>query len=518
MAYVLVNNQYDNKPLCSAGAIQIEDIEDEVERAGMEVAISEFGQCPKQIFYEHHPRRMVCQSVEKNLDIDGSGFYVSDVLSRIITVIFDCDAESFGDIHSEANAATLDMLDLLPGKDDDVQCVKMCSNEASVAVEDDKEVREIPTETAKGTTRWDLDHLRSAVLEKSKNIRNLGNAYGDSFSPTKMMSRLSSHFSNSTSIKSDGTQESNSKLFVQLHTGTINSISLSTSGQQSKTTIAAVASQDGYVAIIDYKSKSISRKKQLTKACLSSVSWMQEDIVCGGSDGIVYKYKPSTAQVSNFKAHDDSVSCTCVLNGSSLYTAAWDSTLKEWDMGHNKIPWNSSFSSPSNMLFLPSGAAWSMVGVAPKNILIGSEEGSLSLVDFRANVISLSAKLCTDYIGGVAVCSNRNLFAAAAADGVLRIYDARKFDESILQKDYHSPLRCCAATGDFVLCGAEDGSLHSCTLQTGSSESPAPFFDGATGGAINCISLSKLSETRNVANNCSIGLGFEDGSVCLSTF
>jgi WD40 repeat protein len=186
-------------------------------------------------------------------------------------------------------------------------------------------------------------------------------------------------------------------------------------------------------------------------------------------------------------------------------------------MGQSKIPWNSSFSLPTNMLYHPSGAAWSMVGVAPKSILIGSEEGSLSLVDFRANATALSAKLCTDYIGGVAVCSNRNLFAAAAADGILRIYDARKFGETILQKDYDSPLRCCAATGDFVLCGAEDGNLHSYSLH-GSSESPGPLLHGTTGGAINCISVSKLSGKQNVANNCSIGLGFEDGSVCLSIF
>ena len=158
------------------------------------------------------------------------------------------------------------------------------------------------------------------------------------------------------------------------------------------------------------------------------------------------------------------------------------------------------------------------VNSSSKTILIGSEEGALSLVDFRANVVSLSAKLCTDYIGGVAVCSNGNMFAAAAADGVLRIYDARKFDEIVLQKDYDSPLRCCSAIGDIVLCGAEDGNLHSCSLQPGVSEAPRPVFDGASGGAINCISTYSVFSTQNSGNHCSIGLGFEDGSVCLTAF
>jgi len=506
--------------LIHAGAIKIEDIEDEVERAGIEVAISEFGQCPKQIFHEHHPRRMVCHSEEKAQDNDGSDFYVSGVLSRIISIISEHDASSIDETVSEEHAAKLNMLDLLPSSIDDPVGAEEDKDQADAddqADEKETRIREVPRETSRGN-RWDLDQLRNTVLEKSKNIRNLGNVYGDSFSPTKMMSKLSSHFS--SSIKSTKSEESgnSSKLLLQLHIGNINSISLSTSGQESRDKMAAVASQDGYVAILDHKYRRIARKVQLTKSSASSVSWMKEDTLCGGADGMVYKYKPSTGQVSNFRAHDDSISCMCNLNDSFLYTAAWDSTVKEWDMGENRMPWNSSFSSPSNMIFHPSGAAWSMAGVAPKTILIGSEEGALSLVDFRANVVSLSAKLCTDYIGGVAVCSNGNMFAAAAADGVLRIYDARKFDEIVLQKDYDSPLRCCSAIGDIVLCGAEDGNLHSCSLQPGVSEAPRPVFDGASGGAINCISTYSVFSTQNSGNHCSIGLGFEDGSVCLTAF
>ena len=58
MAALAADNVF--RHLTYEGAIDPESISDVVERAAVEVAINEFGQCPHQIFLHPHPRRRVC--------------------------------------------------------------------------------------------------------------------------------------------------------------------------------------------------------------------------------------------------------------------------------------------------------------------------------------------------------------------------------------------------------------------------------------------------------------------------
>lgn len=62
------------------GAIDPESITDPVQRAATEVAINEFGQCPRQIFKLPHPSRLVCPDIEENA-LEGSAVATSPTIS-----------------------------------------------------------------------------------------------------------------------------------------------------------------------------------------------------------------------------------------------------------------------------------------------------------------------------------------------------------------------------------------------------------------------------------------------------
>ena len=44
------------------GAVDLDTIKDPLQKEAAEIAVNEFGQCPKQLFESPHPRRLVCPS------------------------------------------------------------------------------------------------------------------------------------------------------------------------------------------------------------------------------------------------------------------------------------------------------------------------------------------------------------------------------------------------------------------------------------------------------------------------
>ena len=44
------------------GAVSMDTIKDPLQKEAAEIAVNEFGQCPKQLFESPHPRRLVCPS------------------------------------------------------------------------------------------------------------------------------------------------------------------------------------------------------------------------------------------------------------------------------------------------------------------------------------------------------------------------------------------------------------------------------------------------------------------------
>lgn len=51
------------------GAVDIESVADGRERLALEAQINEFGQCPRVLFPEPHPRRLVCPSTDTALQL-----------------------------------------------------------------------------------------------------------------------------------------------------------------------------------------------------------------------------------------------------------------------------------------------------------------------------------------------------------------------------------------------------------------------------------------------------------------
>lgn len=79
--------------------------------------------------------------------------------------------------------------------------------------------------------------------------------------------------------------------------------------------------------------------------------------LCGGFDASVHAYSPTTGrQLGSFQAAGDAVSCLQVLPGAGrLLTAAWDGSLKLWDLREGRPPWEAGFAPPAAHVAAPSG-------------------------------------------------------------------------------------------------------------------------------------------------------------------
>lgn len=78
--------QADNvfHPLCYEGAADVAAIADHRQRLAVEAQINEFGQCPRQLFSQPHPRRLACPSPDQALQI-ASGAACVATLSALLT-------------------------------------------------------------------------------------------------------------------------------------------------------------------------------------------------------------------------------------------------------------------------------------------------------------------------------------------------------------------------------------------------------------------------------------------------
>ena len=67
--------------------MNIDDIEDPVEKRSMEVAIAEFGQCPRQIFFRDHPQRRVCRSSFEAYQENRKAMDGSEIIAKVLHVV-----------------------------------------------------------------------------------------------------------------------------------------------------------------------------------------------------------------------------------------------------------------------------------------------------------------------------------------------------------------------------------------------------------------------------------------------
>lgn len=106
-------------------------------------------------------------------------------------------------------------------------------------------------------------------------------------------------------------------------------------------------------------------------------------VLCGAFDACVHAYSADSGrQLGSWQAAGDAVACVQVLagggsggGGAQLVTAAWDGSIRLWDVAEGRAPWGSGFAQPSADLLAPSGV-WA---------LAASTDGSLVLAGAAAD-------------------------------------------------------------------------------------------------------------------------------------
>lgn len=436
------------------GEIDLGAIHDDIERAGIETAISEFGQCPRQIFSNPHPRRISCQTGNQEHNHKHQSFF-----DKIVIAV-----ENNTQVEQQQAR-------------DDLQEFLIAATEQS-ALHTNQDITELKQQEPKAHAmfeKWEsLKDISRKVMESSKkkatsSLRGLGlnSNESSSFSPRNMAAHISGQLQRLSPAKyKHDRRDCSNNPFDRCYlneTVLLTGDSLASLDFHASSGKIGVADHKGGVCIVNSRNGSLDERIRLSKSPVSCISWLEEDNFAAGSDEHVYFANLSTGIQESFPCHSDALSCIKYnFSEKLLYTAAWDGMVKAWDattcFETKQSP--NCISSMENA----DGSVWSMDVLQDNVIVAGSEEGTLSLLDFRSGKIAASTRLCSDYIGGICRFKNESLVATACADGIFRILDIRNIKSIAYHKKYDIPLTCCVASSDWVLFGAGDGVVRALAL------------------------------------------------------
>jgi factor associated with neutral sphingomyelinase activation len=238
---------------------------------------------------------------------------------------------------------------------------------------------------------------------------------------------------------------------------------------------AYCACHDGSLRIFDLAAGRQTRAARLGAQPLASVALLPGAaaaaplVLCGSYSSEILVYCPATgAPAGAFAPHADAVSCLEVVpgggdGGGRLVTASWDCSVKVWDLGEGRQPWDSTLPQPAAAAGDLPGGVWALAVAADgATALAGTEEGAVLALDLRsppAAAVAWERALSRDYIGGVCLLPDGRHALAAAADGALALLDLRRGGATVSAVAGGTPLRCCASDGATALAGGEAGGI-----------------------------------------------------------
>lgn len=489
------------------GMVNVNDINDPVERASLEVSIAEFGQCPKQIFSTGHPRRLVCQSRSTVLQVEQLDCAVVSILRKALdslddyfepnieeTLILDqLDTPAIGiEQHIVSDEASLDSNSI---------------KDSSVNEEGDRVTANEPINSS--PVKWNsfsMSTIRSSVGMWKESMVNGSRLAGSMLKnseilhPQQLAVKMHSHLQALSPRKSD------LKHSILPCNATFDSPITDISLMPSDAFNVALSFEDGCVMAFDTKSGEAKGRVTLSHKPISSITWLPRRVIASDHGGYVYTWDPDDGAFESFRAHSDIISCIDSMGANLLASASWDHSIKIFDIEHGG-KWGQSCETALQTFKTDSSAVWSLETFSEKMILAGTEDGSIMVFDIRMDKACAEYKICTDFIGGVCICTKNTLYGVAAADGIVRVLDPRRNGEAIMAKDIGSPLLCCCAGASNILyLGSEDGLITPCRIDSRLEIDYNPLIDTLLSGkaAVNTVAVSM--------NESCIGIGREDGS------
>ena len=431
------------------GMVDIDAINDPLEKESIEVSIAEFGQCPRQIFSSPHPRRLVCTSIADGSSVLGKldcGMVtkLQEAVESLETV-FDQNGE---------DGITLDQLDTVGHDCHALTEVATSKDALQYKLLHDSTHMDDPQTSP---TRWNtfsMSNLKTSVGSLTETVVNGSKRAGSMLKNSDLAERMQSHWNSLSPRKNPS--KSDAASVVEEFDSSITHISL----RPGKRDEIALSLENGCVMTLDGGSHKPTGRVTLSRSPISSTGWFDQHVLAAGNDGFIYQWDPETGEFESNRAHSDIISCIECMHPSIVVSASWDRSIKLFEMEQG-LARNDEYLKASQIFQSQYGAIWSMKIVSEHLILAGSEEGSVMLFDTRANNMCAHYKICNDYIGGVCTVTDNPMYCIAAADGILRLLDPRKAGEVTISRDLGSPLLCCTEEANILYVGTEKGEVWS---------------------------------------------------------
>lgn len=548
------------------GTVDLEKIDDPIQRAGLEVQIHEFGQVPQQLFQEPHPTRFpretnvgagsfssmqidlgaliyqlitVASSIESDISLEGEKtraatrlafeseqlLHIKD-LSYPLPSIYNCkENPKIGSlkeaIDESASMESCNVKNRMIRIDND-DYSSIFATKLSLDEDTKPQIRDVDGKNSENEENGKSDETTGMTFNGDHGrvdteIRRNGDESKDTGQDDcAWYSRLQERFSEPQSIK--------------MHRGAVCAVILSEENASECLTMFSVG-RDGFIKVYSVTDGIQLRSTKLGSLPLSSLALANSmdayPIVLAGSfDNCVYVYSVDYGRaLAKVRVHDDTVSCLQIMESScqQMVTASWDATVKIWTMDEGRGSWATTLGSSkstrnASVEFVEHDGAVLCLDVGyQNNILVsGSEDGSIIAWDPRTpKSIWHQAHRNKGSPAGLELTPDAKEVVVACGDGSLYVLDVGKGGNLLANHQCENPLRCCEIAGSLILSGSATGAVHVWPLDIDmlSEHAIGQYLDCSPveghNDAINCISgFCKPSDTLS-----HVATAYENGIV-----
>ncbi|XP_057822900.2 uncharacterized protein LOC131035250 [Cryptomeria japonica] len=544
MAALAADNLFHH--LSYEGTVDLEKIDDPVERAGLEVQIHEFGQVPQQLFLEPHPTRFKSETEVGDTSLLPMQIDLRALIYKLMRIVSSIETESALNETRGATSLLAEPKNILGTKDvsstypfvynqeksfrikslqepvdENIDINLNAQNGVTTAINDGCGPVLVRNSSLHNCNQTQIQGVDSGKMENQKSIRPDETTFISSTRGNSARGHIDTRLNNTNESKDTGQCDCSwysmlRKNFsepqsLKMHRGAVCAIALSEENASECLSLFSVG-RDGFVKVYSISDGLQLRSTKLGSLPLSSLALAKSTdaypvVLAGSFDNCVYAYSVDYGRaLGKVRVHDDTVSCLQIIDSSSqkMVTASWDATIKIWNIDEGRGSWATTFGSSkktqsASMEFVEHEGAVLCLDVGYENSILvsGSEDGSIIAWDTRTPTsIWHQGYGNKGSPAGLKLTPDSQEVLVAFGDGSFHILDVRKGGTLLASHHCETPLRCCESAGQLILAGSATGALHVWPLDidlvnglaTGKDLKCAPVDDH--NDAINCISVS----------------------------
>jgi factor associated with neutral sphingomyelinase activation len=271
-------------------------------------------------------------------------------------------------------------------------------------------------------------------------------------------------------------------------------------------------SEDTSLKLHMYDQEMWSQRRSVQLNSLSLSSCVLRDLpneaikaaVVGSWDNHIYVYSVECGRMQQqLVAHDDAVACLAQ-NKTHLASGSWDSTVKLWS-------WTPSGLARDPLLTVfDHDTQVNCVELHDSLVLSGGENGTIALHDSRQGDAAIMLYDLDDAVSSMKWCNEGQRFLVTTCSteddyGVLQVHDSRMSWGAVSSSELNCPAKCMESNGERVLIGCTDGwaRMYAITETESFMEWEMEVLEG------------EILTTMSLSSHGHLAFGTNGGSACL---